>query len=94
MSNSPGGKNIMSAILIRPAKNLSSFIAVVLLALVLCFLSVKNGAASAEDVHGLNLSGMQVTITAAGHTATFGLYDTASARQFYEQLPQIGRAHV
>jgi hypothetical protein len=77
----------LSAILKRPVKNISSFIAVALLALVLGFLPVKNGAASSDDVHGLPLSGMQVTITAGGHTATFGLYDTASARQFYAQLP-------
>ncbi|MCB2192900.1 MAG: hypothetical protein KQI62_15120 [Deltaproteobacteria bacterium] len=35
----------------------------------------------------LTLSDMQVKITSMGHTATFQLYDTVAAKQFYAQLP-------
>jgi hypothetical protein len=35
----------------------------------------------------LPLSDYQVKITSKGHTATFRLYDTAAAKQFYDQLP-------
>ena len=42
---------------------------------------------SADDAHGLPLSDMQVKITSKGHTATFRLYDTVSAKEFYDQLP-------
>jgi hypothetical protein len=37
--------------------------------------------------YGLTLSDMQVKITSQGHTATFQLYDTVAAKQFYNQLP-------
>jgi hypothetical protein len=37
--------------------------------------------------NGLTLSDMQVKITAIGHTATFRLYDTVAAKEFYDQLP-------
>jgi hypothetical protein len=40
-----------------------------------------------DKKHGLILSDMQVKITAMGHTATFQLYDTAAAKEFYDQLP-------
>jgi hypothetical protein len=33
------------------------------------------------------LSDMQVKLTARGHTATFQLYDTIAAKEFYDQLP-------
>ena len=36
---------------------------------------------------GLTLSNMQVKITAMGRTATFQLYDTVAAKEFYDQLP-------
>ena len=35
----------------------------------------------------LTLSNMIVKVTARGHTATFQLYNTAAARELYEQLP-------
>jgi hypothetical protein len=35
----------------------------------------------------LPLSDMQVKITSKGHAATFRLYDTAAAKEFYDQLP-------
>lgn len=48
-------------------------------------------AASTEPAqtteHGLSLSDMNVKITSQGHTATFRLYDTVAAGEFYEQLP-------
>jgi len=37
--------------------------------------------------HGLALSDMQIQVTSQGHTATFRLYDTAAARELYDQLP-------
>jgi hypothetical protein len=40
-----------------------------------------------NEEHGLTLSDMQVKITAMGHTATFRLYDTVAAKEFYDQLP-------
>ena len=50
---------------------------------------VKDGKASppADKEHGLTLSDMQVTITSMGRTATFRLYDTVAAKEFYDQLP-------
>jgi len=39
------------------------------------------------QAHGLTLSDMQVKITSRGHTATFRLYDTVAAKEFYDQLP-------
>jgi hypothetical protein len=40
-----------------------------------------------NEANGLTLSNMQVKITAMGHTATFRLYDTVAAKEFYDQLP-------
>jgi hypothetical protein len=45
------------------------------------------GFASEKEEHALPLSQMQVTITSQGHTATFQLYDTVAAKEFYAQLP-------
>lgn len=42
---------------------------------------------NANEEHGLTLSNMQVTVTSQGHRATFRLYDTVAAREFYDQLP-------
>ena len=40
-----------------------------------------------NERHGLPLSNMQVKITSQGHTATFQLYHTVAAKEFYAQLP-------
>ncbi|HOP46552.1 MAG TPA: cyclophilin-like fold protein [Desulfobacteraceae bacterium] len=40
-----------------------------------------------SEGQGLALSDMQVKITSQGHTATFRLYDTVAAKEFYNQLP-------
>jgi hypothetical protein len=40
-----------------------------------------------NEANGLTLSDMQVKITSMGHTATFRLYDTGAAKEFYDQLP-------
>jgi len=40
-----------------------------------------------NEANGLTLSDMQVKITSMGHTATFRLYDTVAAKEFYDQLP-------
>jgi len=40
-----------------------------------------------NEAHGLALSDMQVKITSKGRTATFRLYDTVAAKEFYDQLP-------
>ena len=45
---------------------------------------MASGSCLAQE---LPLSDMQVKITSKGHTATFRLYDTAAAKQFYTQLP-------
>ena len=42
---------------------------------------------SQDKAHGLALSDMQVKITSRGRTATFQLYNTVAAKQFYDQLP-------
>ena len=53
----------------------------------------KKADAMADEVpshnkaHGLQLSDMQVKITSMGRTATFQLYDTFAAKEFYDQLP-------
>lgn len=44
-------------------------------------------ASQACQAQELPLSDMQVKITSRGHTATFRLYDTTAAKQFYDQLP-------
>lgn len=40
-----------------------------------------------KEEHQLTLSDMQVKITSMGNTATFRLYDTVAAKEFYNQLP-------
>jgi hypothetical protein len=51
-----------------------------------------HGRATASDsgrgeAHGLALSNMKVSIASRGRTAIFRLYDTAAAKEFYDQLP-------
>lgn len=48
---------------------------------------VGKGQAAGNEAHGLPLSKMQVKITSQGHAAVFQLYDTAAAKDFYDQLP-------
>jgi len=48
---------------------------------------ISDGSTATGETHGLNLSSMQVKITSKGHTATFQLYDTTAAKEFYDQLP-------
>lgn len=40
-----------------------------------------------KEANGLPLSNRIVSITSQGHTATFQLYDTVAAMEFYAQLP-------
>ena len=60
---------------------------IIILILLAC--SGRDGRASmpADMQHGLILSDMQVEITSMGHVATFRLYDTVAAKEFYDQLP-------
>lgn len=44
-------------------------------------------SASTHEKHGLPLSDMQIKIMSKGHTATFRLYHTVAAKEFYDQLP-------
>ena len=55
--------------------------------MVVLSLGVVTGVASDHAGQTLPLSSMQVKITSQGHTASFRLYDTAAAKQFYAQLP-------
>lgn len=61
--------------------------------LVCAFMTFRIGAAqtyatgSHAPAHGLALSDMKVQITSNGHAATFQLYDTTAAEEFYNQLP-------
>jgi hypothetical protein len=48
---------------------------------------VSNEKSAKNEENGLTLSDMQVKITSMGHTATFRLYGTVAAKEFYEQLP-------
>lgn len=52
--------------------------------------SLANGGKASmptDEAHALTLSDMQVKITSQGLTATFQLYDTVAAKEFYDQLP-------
>lgn len=49
--------------------------------------TAANAGQVKKEMNGLPLSDMRVKITSRGHTATFQLYDTAAAREFYAQLP-------
>jgi len=42
---------------------------------------------ASEEINQLELSEMVVRITSQGNTASFQLYDTVAAQEFYEQLP-------
>lgn len=53
---------------------------------VLFIIFIITGIFSAS-VYSLPLSDMQVKITSSGHSASFRLYDTAAAKEFYDQLP-------
>ena len=47
----------------------------------------SDGSPLPVETNGLPLSSMTVSISSRGRMATFQLYDTAAAREFYEQLP-------
>ncbi|WFS61913.1 cyclophilin-like fold protein [Pseudodesulfovibrio thermohalotolerans] len=64
-------------------KNVSFMLALVACILVLDF----DSQVSAADDQPLPLSDMRVEIHSQGKTATFRLYDTTAAREFYDQLP-------
>lgn len=55
--------------------------------LVLCAHRPAEAAASGDNAPELPLSDMRVRITSQGNVATFQLYDTVAAREFYGQLP-------
>ena len=55
--------------------------------LTVLFVGFIMGAFITPRAHGLPLSDMQVKITSRGRTATFQLYDTVAAKEFYNQLP-------
>lgn len=46
-----------------------------------------DGKSLRKEAYGLPLSNMVVSITSQGRTATFQLYETVAAREFYAQLP-------
>ena len=55
--------------------------------LVACLNKEGKAFTSAHEKYGLTLSDMQVKITSMGRKATFQLYDTIAAKEFYDQLP-------
>jgi len=73
---------------------LSVFIAGLMIFTLVAYLN-KEGKASTSaneqpshsEAHGLPLSDRQVKITSKRHTATFRLYDTVAAKEFYDKLP-------
>ena len=58
-----------------------------ILTLAACLAEEAKASSPAEQSSGLTLSDMQVKITSQGHTATFRLYETVAATEFYDQLP-------
>lgn len=76
-------------------RRLGTFLVIVFSTLVIVSSLSERASAAEPDssrtapkaAHGLPLSGMTVSITSCGHTATFRLYDTDAAREFYGQLP-------
>jgi hypothetical protein len=58
-----------------------------IITLAACLNTEGNASTSTREAHGLTLSDMQIKITSMGHTATFRLYDTVAAKEFYDQLP-------
>jgi hypothetical protein len=59
----------------------------IIFTLVACLNKEGKAFTPADEEYGLTLSDMQVKITSMGHTATFQLYDTVAAKEFYDQLP-------
>lgn len=57
------------------------------LAFALCMHNDRKAFAAVAEPHDLSLSGMHVKITSQGRLATFRLYDTTAASEFYNQLP-------
>jgi len=57
------------------------------LTLALCIHNDRKAFAAGTEPHSLSLSGMHVKITSQGRMATFQLYDTTAASEFYNQLP-------
>ncbi|NDY73160.1 cyclophilin-like fold protein [Desulfobacter hydrogenophilus] len=55
--------------------------------LAVLFLGISMAASTTCRAQTLPLSDMQIKITSRGHTATFHLYETTGAKQFYDQLP-------
>ena len=53
----------------------------------LTLLLMNRGNALADEVNTLNVSDMQVRISSKGSVATFKLYNTVAAKEFYNQLP-------
>lgn len=67
---------------------LSIFVAgVMIFTLFVCLHQEANALTPASEEHGLTLSDMRIKITSQGRTATFRLYDTTAAKEFYDQLP-------
>lgn len=65
-------------------------LSLIFIGMIICVLMIVfnvDGIVSANETHNLKLSNMQVKITSKGHTATFRLYDTTAAKEFYNQLP-------
>lgn len=55
--------------------------------LALCAHQQAEAATSGSNTQEPVMSDMQIRITSQGHAATFQLYDTAAAGEFYDQLP-------
>ncbi|SDP07611.1 cyclophilin-like fold protein [Desulforhopalus singaporensis] len=71
----------------RCAQGVFPVLAIGIMFIVLASGVINEGKASADEIYDLALSTMHIRITSQEHTATFGLYDTVAAREFYDQLP-------
>ena len=67
---------------------LSGFVVGLMICVLVAGLNNESQASTpTNEAHGLALSDKLVRITSKGHTATFRLYDTVAAKEFYDQLP-------
>ncbi|KAB2890813.1 MAG: hypothetical protein F9K32_07160 [Desulfobulbaceae bacterium] len=67
---------------------LSAFVVgIITLTFALGMQNSREALAEGAEPHSLSLSEMHIKITSQGHMATFQLYDTTAASEFYDQLP-------
>ena len=73
----------------KSSSNLFLVLFMVFATIAFCSSNVKavGNEVSQGTAHDLALSDMHIKVTSQGHTATFQLYDTVAAKEFFAQLP-------